>query len=73
MARGPEAFADAGEKAIDPGHDLVLAIKKEETVAGRGGTDSEERGIFQKNRSSQTRTHWQFPYEFWMSRGEIKP
>jgi len=56
MARGPEAFAAAVEKAHDLGQDLVLAIKKKKRFL-EGEARVQERKEFFKNWSPQTKTH----------------
>jgi hypothetical protein len=48
MARGPEAFADAGEKSHDPGQDLVLAIKKKKRFSDGGARIQKRKEFFKK-------------------------
>jgi hypothetical protein len=71
MAKGPEAFADALRKAHDLGQDLVLAIKKEKQFP-EGEAQVRERKEFFKNLVIANKDPWQFQYEFWVERKEIK-
>jgi len=71
MAKGPEAFNNAMVKAHDLGKDLVLAIKKEKRFP-EGEAQVEERKEFFKNLVIANKDPWQFQYEFWVNRGEIK-
>ena len=67
MAKGPEAFADAVEKARELGRDLVLAIKKKKRFP-EGEAKVKERGEFFKNLVTANKDPWQFQYEFWLER-----
>lgn len=72
MPKGPDEFADAMRKAYDLGQDLVLAIKKEKRFP-EGEARVQKRMELFKNLVSANKDSWQFQYEFWKDRGEIKP
>jgi hypothetical protein len=71
MARGPEAFAGAVEKAHGLGQDLALAIKKKKRFT-EGEAQVREREEFFKKLVGANRDPWQFQYEFWADRGEMR-
>jgi multimeric flavodoxin WrbA len=72
MARGPEAFTDAVRQAHNLGQDLVLAIKKKKRFPEGEARVQERKELFKKLVIAN-KDPWQFQYEFWMERGEIKP
>ena len=71
LAKGPEAFKNALGRAHDLGGDLVLAIKKEKRFP-EGEARVDERKEFFKKLVIANRDPWQFQYDYWADRGEMK-
>lgn len=71
MAKGPDEFAKATEKAHELGRDLVRAIKKEKQFPDGEARVRERIALF-KHLVSANRDAWPYQYDVWKERGELK-